>query len=73
MIVVEKAMVVLTANKSANVLDGGERMLDKRSEVDEVAPFGAEELEVATREGHEKVRENIVLGRTSLEGFAILI
>ena len=67
MIVVEKAMVVLTANKSANVLDGGERMLDKRSEVNEVAPFGADELEVATREGSEEIRENVVLGRAPAE------
>ena len=67
MIVVEKAMVVLTATEDANVLDGGERVLLKRSEVDEVAPFGAEELEVATREGREKVRENVVLGRVPAE------
>ena len=48
MIVVENVMVVLTAHKGANVLDGSEHMLEKQSEVDEVAPLGAEELEVTT-------------------------
>ena len=67
MVVVEKAMVVLTATEDANVLDGGERVLLKRGEVNEVAPFGAEELKVATREGREKIRENVVLGRAPAE------
>ena len=67
MIVVEKAMVVLTATEDANVLDGGERVLLKRGEVNEVAPFGAEELEVATREGCEKIREDVILGRAPAE------
>ena len=67
MVVVEKAMVVLTATEDANVLDGGERVLLERSKVNEVAPFGADELEVATREGREKVRENVILGRAPAE------
>ena len=67
MVVVEKAMVVLTATEDANVLDGGERVLLERSKVNEVAPFGAEELKVPTREGREKVREDVVLGRAPAE------